>query len=418
MNTQELARMPKAQLVKMARAMGRKFDDARTDKAVILGWLTGDQQPQQPRPTPAPAPADMFSTPAPTITPQEPALMTAPAAVLPAAVQTPTTASPAPLEAAAQLLGIVQSLSAGALDEPRVRSIIAEEVAKIERPAPVLVQVGELPARQLPEGEHRHPMFEKVLRLVAAGVNVLLVGPAGTGKTTLAHQVADALGLDFGALHCTAGASESQLLGWLLPSGENGRFEYRPARFAELYKAGNSLFLFDELDAADPNFLMVANGALANGSLHVPQNFAEPSIKRGERAYIMAAANTYGTGADMVYAGRNALDAATLDRFYVVHIDYDRELERGLTGRAKSGAARWTPASTDPLTVQRDVEDLADWLDAARTRAEGNKLRRVISTRAYIKARAARAAGVPFAEIQRDLLAGWTRDELAKVGAA
>jgi hypothetical protein len=45
---------------------------------------------------------------------------------------------------------------------------------------------------------------------------------------------------------------------------------------------------------------------------------------------VCAAANTYGTGADALYVGRNQLDAATLDRFYVVEMDYDRKLEAKL----------------------------------------------------------------------------------------
>ena len=47
----------------------------------------------------------------------------------------------------------------------------------------------------------------------------------------------------------------------------------------------------------------------------------------------------------------------------------------------------------------------------------GARLRRVVSTRTLQKAVAARQAGVPSEEVKRDLLAGWSRDELAKVQA-
>jgi cobaltochelatase CobS len=320
-----------------------------------------------------------------------------------------------PTAAAAQLLEIVQGLAGASLNEDRVREIAQEVAQAIDRPAPILLQLSDnKPARQLPD-EHRHPMFEKVCRLVSAGVNVMLFGSAGTGKSHLAEQVAKALDLDYGALHCTAGASESQLLGWLLPVGEGGAFRYVPAQFSRLYKQGRALFLIDEMDAADPNFLMVLNGALANGHLHVPQNIEEPSVSKGERFSILAACNTYGTGGDLIFAGRNQLDGATLDRFYIVHIDYDQSLERAITGRPAKPRKEWQAAPTDPQSVAADVRALADWLDLIRSKAQAAKLRRIVSTRAYMKAAAARAAGIPAEEIRADLLAGWTRDELAKV---
>ena len=53
----------------------------------------------------------------------------------------------------------------------------------------------------------------------------------------------------------------------------------------------------------------------------------------------MATANTFGTGANPMYAGRAALDGATMDRWIIVTVDYDRDLEAdigkaaGLSGR-------------------------------------------------------------------------------------
>jgi cobaltochelatase CobS len=154
---------------------------------------------------------------------------------------------------------------------------------------------------------------------------------------------------------------------------------------------------------------------LANGHLHIPQNIEEPSTAKGERFSILAACNTYGTGSDLLFAGRNQLDAATLDRFYIVHIDYDQSLERAITGRPAKPRKEWQAAPTDPQSVAADVRALADWLDLIRSKAQAAKLRRIVSTRAYMKAAAARAAGIPAEEIRADLLAGWTRDELAKV---
>lgn len=317
----------------------------------------------------------------------------------------PTTATPAAMiaEALRQMLAAMPA----PMDEERVKVIAGDVAVAVARDSEERMReaMAQLQGREVkivvtPQGEvrideHTHPVFEKCVKLASAGQSIMLKGPAGCGKSHLAAQIAKALGKDYGALHCSAGASESQLLGWLLPTGEGGRFEYIAAQFARMFAAGNALFLIDEIDAADPNFLMVLNGALANGHLHVPQNWTRPSVDRGEGFAVMAAANTYGTGADALYVGRNQLDAATLDRFYVVEMDYDRKLESKLA-----------PA------------DVCAWAWKLRERTAETKLRRVVSTRTIQRVAAALGAGFDMKEAKRDALLGWTRDELAKVGEA
>lgn len=281
-----------------------------------------------------------------------------------------------------------------AASEESVKSWIAEAVAKAQ-PEKIIIDTAKSIKEQVTVIEGTHPLFQKVLKLVVAGVNVLLVGPAGCGKTTLAHHIAKALKRRFGMLSCTSGASESQLTGYLLPVEAGGKFAYVPSEFVDMYAEGNAVFLLDELDASDANMLLVINSALSNGSLHIPQRYKQPRVERGKNVAILAAANTYGSGADMIYAGRNQLDAATLDRFYVVEMDYDKALEQRVGD-----------------------ERAVKWAWELRDRVKQHKIRRVIGTRTILKLTAAIKAGVAISEAQRDMLAGWTKDELAKVGVA
>ena len=129
-----------------------------------------------------------------------------------------------------------------------------------------------------------------------------MVGPAGCGKSHLAEQIAKALGLRFGSISCSAGMSEGQITGRLIPTGDGGRFEYQRSQFVEFYEEGG-VFLLDEIDAADANVLLVINQALANGHLPVPNRTTNPQAKRHPDFVLIAAANTFGNGANRMYVG-------------------------------------------------------------------------------------------------------------------
>ena len=64
-------------------------------------------------------------------------------------------------------------------------------------------------------------------------------------------------------------------------------------------------------------------------------DFPDKRIKRHKNFYCIAAANTYGQGADRQYVGRNQLDAASIDRFIFIDWKYDETLERKLANNDK-----------------------------------------------------------------------------------
>ena len=173
--------------------------------------------------------------------------------------------------------------------------------------------LGELPAV-------RHPMVESLILFVAQSVPVYIVGPAGSGKTTGAHQVAEALGLPFYMQGAMSGSHE--ILGFV---DAHSRYQTTPWRQA--YEHGG-VMLLDEIDASDPAALLAANAGISNGHMAFPDQ-AEP-VKRHADFRLIAAANTFGTGADRQYVGRSQLDAATLDRFAFLEWCYDETLERQL----------------------------------------------------------------------------------------
>lgn len=171
----------------------------------------------------------------------------------------------------------------------------------------------------------QHKQFKKLLgacmtRSIAGPTNVWLTGPAGSGKTKGAEGVAKALGIEFyfnGAID-----TPYKLTGFIDAGGKLHRTAFR-----EAYENGG-VYLFDEVDASLPGALLAFNAALANGYA----DFPDGRIKRHKDCVIIAAANTWGTGPNSDYVGRNKLDAAFIDRFVQIAWEYDNNLEKILAG--------------------------------------------------------------------------------------
>lgn len=168
----------------------------------------------------------------------------------------------------------------------------------------------------------KSPHLEQMILNAKLQMHTLLVGPAGCGKTTVAQQLGEALGLQFASVCLTAGASETWLFGRQTPS-----LGFIEGTFSKLYKEGG-VFLADEMDAADPNLLLSINTALSHDELFNPMS--GETIPRHKDFIFVAAANTNGKGATHMYTGRSRLDAATLDRFNTINVNYDKALERVL----------------------------------------------------------------------------------------
>jgi len=228
-------------------------------------------------------------------------------------------------------------------------------------PVPVLETVAAKPVvvatKPHPVGSKYHQIFDALRMAVAAKVNVFLVGPAGSGKTTVAKQVAHSLGLRFhfnGAIH-----SEYKLTGFRDAQGRVHRTAFRNA-----FECGG-VYLFDEIDASQPAALLAFNAALANGMF----DFPDRNVQAHPNFRCIAAANTWGKGATMDYVGRNALDAATMDRFAMLEMRYDASLERRMAHLASN-----------------DYIDLAEaWLELVqktRSFCHEHDLRHIVSPRA------------------------------------
>jgi hypothetical protein len=264
----------------------------------------------------------------------------------------------------------------------------AKRTRKEKTPEPAAETPAE-PASQEPEQPATRPepvlpdddTAATIAQRIRAGIkNLYLVGPAGCGKTTLCKQVASALELPCTILSCNAGTSPAEIKGRLFPHPE--------ACPVSLAIQQPGIVVLDELPAADPAVVMVANSLLANGEIMSTVGL----VVRHPDCVVIATANTCGTGADRMYIGNNQLDAATLDRFVggFIHVDYSQKYEESVGHRAAC-AFVWKLRET-----------------IAR-----NNWRRIASTRMIITATQMIQSDI--ALWKEACIASWSKDEQAQV---
>jgi cobaltochelatase CobS len=254
-------------------------------------------------------------------------------------------------------------------------------------PAPVSVVVTRpnLPDHTI---ENAHAQLPELLHASNLGFNVLMVGPAGSGKTTAAMQVAESMGRPYFEKTMGPNTSEWDIMGYKSPDGV-----YVPGALREPYETGGVLFL-DELDNSNASVLTTLNGALGNGHCQFPDKI----VKRHPDFLCIAAGNTYGRGADRLYVGRQQLDAATLDRFWVVSWNYDAKAELVWAGL--------------------DQREWVEYVQECRMAAETQKMRVVISPRASIHGAIALRAGISRETVEASRLwAGISADDKARIKA-
>lgn len=285
------------------------------------------------------------------------------------------------------------------VDVETVREIVRAEMAtggalRIEVQAP-----GKAPK----DMGRQHAIFPRLLRYVAARKNVLLVGPAGSGKTTLGSKVAEALDLAYYPISMGPQTPQSDFFGFMQPQF-NGPATYVETVIRRAYEFGG-LVLFDEFDNGDASVIKSTNQLTGNGHCCFPDGV----VKRHPDFVIIAAANTYGNGASREYVGGMQLDASSLDRFATLPVDYDEALETDLTlasYRAHGGTDDSVPVA---------------WLEfvrRARANRERFKIRHIVSPRASIDGAMMLACGESRDEVAASLLwKGLDSDSIARLAS-
>lgn len=251
---------------------------------------------------------------------------------------------------------------AASLDEKRVIGLIKEHCLK------TVVEIKTPTESKSHDIGFHHEILPTLLKAVNTEkrLNIFLVGGAGSGKTTIVHQIAEILGLPFyfnGAI-----SSEYKLTGFVDAQGRIISTAFRKA-----YENGG-VYLFDEVDASLADATLAFNAALSNGHM----DFPDGSVARHKDFHCFAAGNTSGGGATRRYIGRNALDGAFKNRFVTFKMEYDEKLEYALAGNDQ-----WTKTviklrkATDDLGIDHIISPRAS-ISGAQLLAAGLSEREVL----------------------------------------
>lgn len=178
----------------------------------------------------------------------------------------------------------------------------------------------------------RPDLVRKALLWMAgvAGKSLYLAGPAGSGKTSLAEQVAARLGWGCTTLSCNNRTEKADIVGYV--GLENGATKFLPGPLVRAMKLGE-MIIFDEGDALPPSISIVLNRVLEGAPLTIVET--GQIIEPHPDFRVAFTGNTQGRGDSTGnFRARQVQDAAVLDRFLFVEVDYpsDKEEDKILGG--------------------------------------------------------------------------------------
>lgn len=247
----------------------------------------------------------------------------------------------------------------------------------------------------------QHHLFELLLKAVGTRTPVALVGEAGSGKTTGAEKVAEALKLEFTMNSFCRMTTKSDLLGFIDANGN-----YRGTQFRDAFENGK-VYIGDEFDAGNENVAVVLNAALANGSCAFPDKV----VKRHENFVPIICMNTFGRGGDRQFVGRNQMDAATMDRFAVIEWNIDEALEASILGVAKA-QNKFKLDEGGTATAEKWLERVS----SVRAGVAKAAVRHIVSPRASIYGVRMLAAGIGKAHVEEMVLwKGLDKEQRARI---
>lgn len=227
--------------------------------------------------------------------------------------------------------------------------------------------------------------WKYLVRSALRGKNIMMVGPAGCGKTEAAKALPEATDRPF--FYFNLGATQdprATLIG--NTHFKDGQTAFDQSAFVKAIQTENAVVLLDELSRAHPEAWNILMTVLDEGQryLRLDEDINAPTIHVASGVSFIATANI---GSE--YTSTRVLDRALMDRFEIIEVDIlSKERESALL------AKRFPKLEAGLIDSVADIADLTrkEW------RSEEGKLNTMISTRMTVRVCDLLADGFTLAE--------------------
>ena len=255
-------------------------------------------------------------------------------------------------------------------DDKQLQKKVAEAVkTAVGKLPPVEVKIGNQAPKKL-DGP-QHAMFARAIKHGGRGTRTWIAGPAGSGKTMGAIKAAEAL--DLKVFLITPCYTRYDVLGHY--DAQSNVVNTEVTRWARFQ--GDKCLILDEVDGWSEGAQLAANALLANDHVILPDGPCSVNPENKFRVWIVATANTWGTGPNSKYVGRRKMDAAFLNRWSAkIFWGYDNAFERRIVDS-------YIPKDT-PIALRSRVEALVEGIQAARRHVDSKGIEITISPRQSI----------------------------------
>lgn len=159
--------------------------------------------------------------------------------------------------------------------------------------------------------------FEKIDKAYESDLFVLVIGPKGTGKTTLVREFAQRKSINLDSINFSLRTRESHLVG--SKTLQNGTVGFNEGLLVKSMKEGSMLY-FDEINAAEADVLLRLDEALDDRRQIVLKESTGETVKAKEGWFVIATINP------LTHVGTKELPPQLISRFPVrIRLEYPPE---------------------------------------------------------------------------------------------
>jgi len=244
--------------------------------------------------------------------------------------------------------------------------------AKVKDNDPVIAFIKNAPSIKPDTLEMSDVKWKYLVRSTVRGKNIMMVGPAGCGKTQAAKSLPEATDKPF--FYFNLGSTQDPRAALIGNTHfKKGETLFDKSPFVKALETPNAIILLDELSRAHPEAWNILMTVLDEEQryLRLDESIDSPIIKVAEGVCFIATANI-GTE----YTSSRVLDRALMDRFEIIEVDILNMHQEQVLLQKRF-----------PTLDASLIESVADIADTTRKewRSEEGKLSTMVSTRMTVR---------------------------------